>query len=227
MSEDILGGLYPFMDSDELSHKRDKSEALRNSVIQKAAESVSVKQQFFATNSDLLIEIATALADTYSSGGRLLCAGNGGSSCDAAHLALEFMHPVTAGRPALPAINLSSDNAMITAIANDVGFDHVLPRQLGAIGQPNDLLVVFSTSGCSSNISAACEKAHRMGMKVVAFTGNQGGDLANTPYVDYCLIVESNSVHRIQECHLACYHILWDLVHTLLADHRMRLPGSY
>ena len=130
------------------------------------------------------------------------------------------MHPVTAGRPSLPAINLSQDNAMLTAVSNDIGFEHVLPRQLLALAKPEDLLLVFSTSGNSANITAAVNKAKQLGITVVAFLGGDGGELGQNPAVDHKLIVETDSVHRIQECHLTCYHILWDLVHTLLADKR-------
>lgn len=109
---------------------------------------------------------------------------------------------------------------MLTAVSNDIGFDHVLPRQLLALGKAEDVLVVFSTSGNSSNITSACLKAKTLGMTVVAFSGMDGGELARMDAVDHCLIVETDSVHRIQECHLVSYHILWDLVHTLLSDER-------
>lgn len=221
-NNDMLSALYPFMGSEqgEKPRQRDKSADLLTSIRVKTEESIQTKQAFFARYSEMLAQIATVIADAYRRGGRLLCAGNGGSSCDAAHLALEFMHPVTAGRPALPALNLSQDNAMLTAISNDVGFQHVLPRQLLALAKPEDVLVVFSTSGNSPNITAACEKAKQLGLQVVAFSGGDGGELARNASVDHCLIVETDSVHRIQECHLVCYHILWDLVHTLLADER-------
>lgn len=221
-NNDMLGTLYPFMDSGagQKPESRDKSAELLDSIRLKTAESIAVKEQFFTDNATLLASIAEAIADSYRNGGRLITAGNGGSSCDAAHLALEFMHPVTAGRPALPAINLSQDNAMLTAVANDVGFEHVLPRQLLALAKPEDVLVVFSTSGNSANITSACVKAKALGMTVVAFSGGDGGELAGHSAVDHCLIVATDSVHRIQECHLVSYHILWDLVHTLLADDR-------
>ena len=219
-NDDLLGGLYPFMAPTEPAEQRDKSAELQDSIAVKVAESLAAKQAFFEKYSQTLADIAAAIADSYQQGCRLLTAGNGGSSCDSAHLALEFMHPVTAGRPALPAINLSQDNAMLTAVSNDIGFQHVLPRQLLALAKPEDVLVVFSTSGNSPNITAACEKAKQLGLVVVAFSGGDGGELATSKAVDHCLIVETDSVHRIQECHLVSYHILWDLVHTLLADER-------
>jgi len=222
-NDDLLGGLYPFMAPTDPASTRDKSAELQDSIQLKVAESLAAKTAFFAKYSPQLAEVATAIADTYQRGGRLLTAGNGGSSCDAAHLALEFMHPVTAGRPALAAINLSQDSAMLTAISNDIGFEHVLPRQLLALAQPEDLLLVFSTSGNSANLTKAVDKARQLGLTTVAFLGGDGGELGRDTNVDHRLIVETDSVHRIQECHLVCYHILWDLVHTLLADQRGHL----
>ncbi|MGH1462935.1 MAG: D-sedoheptulose-7-phosphate isomerase [Neptuniibacter sp.] len=218
----MLNSLYPFMGSEEgeKPDQRDKTAELLDSIRIKTEESIQAKQAFFNKYSDLLADIANTVASAYRSGGRLITAGNGGSSCDAAHLALEFMHPVTAGRPALPAINLSQDSAMLSAVSNDVGFKHVLKRQLLALAKPEDVLIVFSTSGNSPNLTEACEKAKQLGLSVVAFSGGDGGELAKNSAVDQCLIVETDSVHRIQECHLVCYHILWDLVHTLLADER-------
>lgn len=218
----MLSTLYPFMGSEEGEKpaRRDKSHELHDAISLKAAESIVAKQVFFAKYSDMLVDVANTIASSYRLGGRLITAGNGGSSCDAAHFALEFMHPVTAGRPALPAINLSQDAAMLTAVSNDVGFQHVLKRQLLALAKSKDIFVVFSTSGNSPNLIAACEKANELGLKVVAFSGGDGGELAKSRSVDQCLVVETDSVHRIQECHLVSYHVLWDLVHTLLADER-------
>lgn len=190
-NNDLLSGLYPFMAPDKPTEQRDKSAELADSISAKVAESIAAKTAFFEKQSQTLADIAAAIADSYQQGGRLLTAGNGGSSCDAAHLALEFMHPVTAGRPSLPAINLSQDNAMLTAVSNDIGFEHVLPRQLLALARPEDLLLVFSTSGNSANITAAVNKAKQLGVTVVAFLGGDGGELGQNPVVDHKLIVET------------------------------------
>jgi D-sedoheptulose 7-phosphate isomerase len=152
--------------------------------------------------------------------------GNGGSSCDAAHFAVEFQHPVTAGRPALTAINLTADVAMLTAIGNDVGFGHIFVRQLIAQTRAGDGLVGFSTSGNSENLLSAFAKAKEIGLVTIGFTGNGGGKMARSGTVDHCLVVESDSIHRIQETHVAIYHILWDLVHTLLAEDRGAMMGG-
>jgi D-sedoheptulose 7-phosphate isomerase len=193
---------------------------LLESVRQKARDSIAAKECFFATNGDAVVATAEAIAGVYRKRGRLFSMGNGGSSCDAAHFAVEFLHPVTAGRPALTAINLTADIAMLTAVGNDVGFSHIFVRQLIAQARPGDGLVGFSTSGSSENLLAAFAKAKELGLMTIGFTGHDGGKMVSGRSVDHCLVVESDSIHRIQETHVAIYHILWDLVHTLLAEDR-------
>ena len=113
----------------------------------------------FEEQGGALVETAKAIASVYRRGGRMFSMGNGGSSCDAAHFAVEFVHPVTAGRPALAAINLVADVAAMSAVGNDVGFDHVFVRQLIAQAESGDRLIGFSTSGKSANLLAAFAKA--------------------------------------------------------------------
>jgi D-sedoheptulose 7-phosphate isomerase len=194
--------------------------ALLESVRQKAADSVAVKLRFFADNAERIVEAAHMLARCYRHGGRLYTMGNGGSSCDASHLAVEFQHPVTAGRPALPAVNLSQDMAMITAVANDVGFAHVYTRQVLANVSERDCLVGISTSGNSENLLAGFAAAKRQGAATLGLAGGDGGRMGASADVDLCLVVPTDSIHRVQETHVALYHIVWDLTHTLLADER-------
>lgn len=216
---DHLRDLYPFLHENKQDAKVVQN-GLLESVRQKSANSIFVKEQFFTENTTQIVDAARAIADVYRSGGRMLCMGNGGSSCDAAHFAVEFLHPVTTGRPALPAINLVAENAMLTAVGNDVGFDHVFVRQLIALGQTTDGLIGFSASGNSNNLMRAYAKARSMGITTIGLAGGNGGDMAKNGDVDHCLVVATDSIHRIQEVHVTIYHILWDLVHTLLADER-------
>ncbi len=222
---DPLRDLYPFLHGgtkDPASEQR----ALLESVRQKVDHSVAVKQAFFEANAQALIECARALARVYRNQGRLFTMGNGGSSCDAAHLAVEFQHPVTAGRPALPAMNLVMDMAMCSAVANDVGVRHVFVRQLEAHGRRGDALAGFSTSGNSDNLIAGFAKAREMGILTIGFAGGDGGQMKSSGLLDHCLVVETDSIHRVQEVHVVCYHLLWDLTHTLLADHRGSAGGG-
>ncbi len=184
------------------------------------ANSRETNARFFGAQADILVAAAKALADVYRHGGRLFSMGNGGSSCDASHVAVEFVHPITAGRPALAAINLVADLAMISAVGNDIGFEHVFVRQVIAQAKAGDGLIGISTSGNSSNLIAAFAKAKEMGLSTIGLSGGDGGKMKSSGVCDYCLVVPTTSIHRIQECHVAAYHILWDLVHTILADDR-------
>jgi D-sedoheptulose 7-phosphate isomerase len=216
--QETLKSLYPFL------HGRKQEPASMNTALIAAVEDKvshhrDVIAAFFAKNSQAVIDAAAAIASMYRGGGRLFSMGNGGSSCDAAHVAVEFQHPVTAGRPALTAIDLSADRTMLTAVGNDVGFDHIFVRQIIALGRSGDGLIGLSTSGNSKNLVRAFIKAKEMGLTTVGLSGMSGGAMA-TIGLDHCLIVEADSIHRIQECHVTIYHILWDLVHSLLADDR-------
>ena len=220
-----LRELYPFLHGDK-HDVRAVDVALLDSVQQKAAHSVEVKRQFFAANGLAIVAAARAIASVYQRGGRMLAIGNGGSSCDAAHFAVEFLHPITAGRPALPAINLVADDAMLTAVGNDVGFEHIFARQVIAHGRPGDGLVGFSTSGNSPNLLIAFARAREMKLTTIGLAGGDGGEMSRSPDIDHCLVVATDSIHRVQEVHVATYHILWDLVHTLLADERGGLEAA-
>jgi D-sedoheptulose 7-phosphate isomerase len=218
-AEQPLEALYPFLHGARPAAGAMRP-ALLESIRQKALDSVEVKQRFFAESGSAVVEVAEALAGVYRRNGRLLSMGNGGSSCDAAHFAVEFLHPVTAGRPALTAINLACDMAMVSAVGNDVGFAHIFVRQVIAHMGPKDGLVGFSTSGNSENLLAAFATAKGLGATTIGFAGYDGGKMGRSPDIDHCLVVRSESIHRIQEVHVAIYHILWDLVHTLLAADR-------
>jgi D-sedoheptulose 7-phosphate isomerase len=227
MNEVELRGLYPFLHG--ASHAGAKLDAaLLASIADKARESRETNKRWFAEQAPKLLAAARSLADCYRRGGRLFCMGNGGSSCDAAHVTVEFAHPVTAGRPALGAINLTADVATLSALANDLGFEHVFVRQLVAQARAGDALLGISTSGNSANLVAAFIKAKELGMTTIGLSGNDGGKMLAVGAVDHGLIVPSSSVHRIQESQVTAYHILWDLVHTLLADDRgsARTGGS-
>ena len=221
---DDLGGLYPF-----LSGRRQDAAlldaALLRAIEDKARESREVNARFFADQGATLVAAARAIADVYNGGGRLFTMGNGGSSCDAAHVAVEFLHPVTAGRPALAAINLVADVATLSALGNDLGFEHVFLRQIVAHGRKGDGLIGISTSGNSANLISAFARAREIGMATIGLAGGDGGQMRSAGVVDHCLVVPTLSIHRVQESHVVAYHILWDLVHTLLADQRGSAAG--
>jgi D-sedoheptulose 7-phosphate isomerase len=225
MAHQALQSLYPFLGGTRQDFGQ-LDTALLLAVRLKAEDSLAVKRAFFERHGEQVVAMAHGIAQVYRDQGRLFAMGNGGSSCDAAHIAVEFGHPITAGRPALPAINLSADTAMLTAVANDVGIGHVFVRPLIALARPHDGLIGFSTSGNSANLLSAFATAKRLGLTTFGLAGHDGGAMARSADIDHCLIVESDSVHRVQETHVAIYHILWDLVHTLLADSRGGLHSA-
>lgn len=157
--------------------------------------------------------MAKKISDAFSAGNKILICGNGGSAADAQHLAAEFVSAFSRNldRKGLPAIALTVDTSILTAYSNDFSFEGVFSRQVEALGNPNDLLLVFSTSGNSKNCIAAVEMAKKMNIHTLGFTGNLG-NLMNL--VDICLCVESTNTQHIQEVHQVAYHALMVLIET-------------
>ena len=190
------------------------TEPFREKVLRKCGESMETKEKFFVQYADSLDEMSRALAERFENGGRLFVMGNGGSLCDALHIAVEFNHPIIEKRLAFPAIPLMTDIATMTAISNDLDFTRIYVNQLRLQATPNDIAMVFSTSGKSPNLIYALETAREKKMLSVAFSGKDGGRFPDVS--DYCYIVPSYSIHRIQEAHATAVHIIWDLVHIAL-----------
>jgi len=168
-------------------------------------------------SADQAEEIA-ALADRYEvalrGGGTLFFAGNGGSAADAQHIATEYVVRYQTVRPAMRAVALTTDTSLLTACANDLGFDEVFARQVEALAEPGDLLVLHSTSGESPNVIRAAQAAKARGVSVVAFLGRGGGQLAGL--ADVALVIPADDTARIQELHLAIEHVICDLVEERL-----------
>ncbi len=215
--DDFSRSFYPFL-HDEQKRPEDLVAEMTFSLLEKVRESVEVKTEFFAANKETIIAASLDLARAFQRGNKLLVCGNGGSATDAQHVAVEFMHPITVGRKALPAICLSNDMAMVTAVANDVGFADVFSRQIIALGAAGDVLLGISTSGNSENLMHAFATARSLKLITIGFAGDEGGKMQalSGDLLDYCLTVPTSSIHRIQESHVTLYHIMWDLVHTFL-----------
>ncbi|HYL54104.1 MAG TPA: SIS domain-containing protein [Gemmatimonadales bacterium] len=164
-------------------------------------------------------EAIATLAEVYTSalraGGTLLFAGNGGSAADAQHLATEYVVRYSRSRRPLPAIALTTDTSLLTAGANDLGFDEIFARQIEALARAGDVLVLHSTSGESPNVVRAAQAAKVKGVTVVALVGKGGGALKDV--VDHCLVVPSDETSHIQELHLALEHIICGMVERALA----------
>ncbi len=209
------GFLYPFIDRDE----RDAAGLLMDlagSARAKLAESRSLQATTLVSCATQLRRASEAMAHRFRHGGRLFTFGNGGSATDAEGAASLFASPPR-GRP-VPAMSLVDDQAVVTALANDVGFELVFSRQLIAHARPGDVALGFSTSGSSVNVLRALDEAGRRGLLTVATCGYDGGDMATNPAVAHCLVVRSDSVHRIQEAQGALVVALWSGVQTCLEE---------
>ena len=188
--------LYPFIEGDE----RDAGSLLVDltaSVEAKVATGAALRDATLARVGPDLLNAARGMADRFARGGRLFTFGNGGSATDAMSLATLFARPPF-GR-ALPAQCLATDPAVLTALANDVGFDLVFVRQLIAHAGPDDIALALSTSGNSRNLIAALAHAARAGLYTVGVAGYDGGEMGRARDLDVCFVVQSDSVHRIQE----------------------------
>jgi D-sedoheptulose 7-phosphate isomerase len=188
----------------------------RQRVMRKCGESVEVKEKFLDRYADTIGELAEIMARRFEAGHRLLVMGNGGSACDAQHVALEFNHPIIEKRRALPVIDLVGGTPLVTAISNDEDFARVFVDQVKLWGHAGDMALAISTSGQSPNLIYAMTAARELGLLTIAFSGKDGGRLSTV--VDYCFTVPSYSIHRIQESHVALLHILWDLTHVALGE---------
>jgi D-sedoheptulose 7-phosphate isomerase len=158
--------------------------------------------------------VAKACIECLKQGGKILLAGNGGSAADAQHIAGEYVSRFAFDRPGLPAIALTTDTSILTAIGNDYGYEKLFSRQVQALGNPGDILIGYTTSGKSPNILNAFREARNKGMTCVGMTGNRGGPLAEL--CDYLLEVPSGETPKIQEGHLVLGHILCGLVENAI-----------
>jgi D-sedoheptulose 7-phosphate isomerase len=163
-----------------------------------------------AQQADVLLAIAQRYHEALSAGHTLFFAGNGGSAADAQHVAAEYVVRFRKQRAALPAVALTVDTSILTAAANDLGFEAVFVRQVQALCRRGDVLVLHSTSGNSANLIAAARVARDLGVTTIGFLGRRGGDLK--PLVDLAFVVASDETSRIQEIHLAAEHAIAGLV---------------
>lgn len=157
-----------------------------------------------------VVAIAVGIAQSLASGGKILLAGNGGSAADAQHIAAEMLVRFKFDRNPLPAIALTTDSSVLTAIGNDYGFDHLFERQVRGLGRKGDVFIAISTSGRSKNILAALNAARDIGLINVGFTG--AGGTAMKPLCDVVLAAPSEETALIQQVHITAAHAICDLV---------------
>lgn len=196
------------------------SESTIQLIIDYAEEGNAVRAGFFAEHAELVDKVARTMAVSLARGGKILFCGNGGSAADAQHLAAEFVNRFELERPPLPALALTTDSSILTAIGNDYGFDRVFVKQVQALGAPGDVVVGISTSGNSPNILAALRAAREKGCLTVGLAGRNG---ALVPLCDYALLVPHDRTSLIQEVHIAIGHLLCKLVDYYLFEAVMEL----
>ncbi|GAA5195572.1 SIS domain-containing protein [Rugosimonospora acidiphila] len=217
-----VDALYPFLSAprpgDPLAGHAELLAEVRRSTVDKAYEIIELRRRIVEREAARIEACSAELARAFASGARLLAFGNGGSSTDAQDLASLFMSAGD-GAPelALPAFALTNDSALVTALSNDVGFEAVFARQIAALGRPGDIAVGLSTSGDSPNLLHAFDGAHARGLLTIGIAGHDGGKMAKLSSIDYLFVVDSPSVHRIQEAQTTIYHVLWELTLAALA----------
>ncbi|HHT9158975.1 MAG TPA: D-sedoheptulose-7-phosphate isomerase [Candidatus Brocadiaceae bacterium] len=173
-------------------------------------ESIDTKKALLSANLDVIREIADVIIKAYKDKRCVYLIGNGGSAADAQHIAGELIGRFKINRRPLPAIALTTDTSVITAIANDFGYETCFARQIEALAKPGDILLAFSTSGNSKGILNAVQVAKSLRAITIGFTGKDGGLLKSV--VDICLKIPSDNTPRIQECHITVGHIICSIV---------------
>jgi D-sedoheptulose 7-phosphate isomerase len=214
---EATGFLYPFIESEE-TDAASLLDDLAASARGKATESARLQQASLDEYADMLTTAGTEMADRFVRGARLYTLGNGGSSTDAATLASLFSRPAR-GRP-VPAWSLAADNAVVTALGNDVGFELIFKRQIIAHARGSDIAIALSTSGNSEDLATAAAEAKQRGLLTIGFSGHDGGRMAVADEFDFCFTVHSQSIHRIQESHALLGYRLWSVAQQHMARHR-------
>lgn len=186
------------------------------SILQHAEAGAKLRLRFFQEEACRISHIALRLAVTLARGNKLLICGNGGSAADAQHMAAEFVNRFLMDRPPLPAIALTTDSSILTAVGNDFGFDLVFAKQVAALGKAGDILLAISTSGNSKNILLAMQEARKIGVLCLGLSGKGGGSMA--PLCDILIDVESDSTPLIQEVHISVEHLLCQLTDYFLFE---------
>ncbi|MFJ2033712.1 SIS domain-containing protein [Streptosporangium sp. NPDC087985] len=173
-----------------------------------------------ADDSERIARACHAMAARFRLGGKLIVFGNGGGGTDAAHIAVEFMHPVIMGKRALPALALSNDAATVTGVSNREGLAETFAHQVHRWADPADMALGVSRDGRCANVLRGLEMAKTLGLFTLALTGGDGGPIARSTAADHVLIAASDDPAVVKEIHVTTYHVLWELVHVFF-----ELPG--
>ncbi len=203
---------YPYLFDGGTASTDEVLSQVRHSTMEKCLEVIALRRATLESSGDKIVGAGMAMAQAFAGGATLFAFGNGGSTTDAQDLVADLTDPPIAGCRSLPALALTNDIAVVTAVANDVGFDNVFTRQVIAFGRPGDIAFGMTTSGNSTNVLVALEQAKKQGMLTVGLAGYDGGNMARSPAVDHCIAVPSDHVPRIQEAQATVYHALLEVV---------------
>ncbi len=207
---------YPFLFEGGQSSIEDVLSQVRYSTIEKCREVIALRRATLESAGEQIVAAGREIARAFASGGTLFAFGNGGSTTDAQDLVTELLNPPFEFWSPLPAIALTNDIAVVTAVGNDVGFDNIYSRQIIALGRKGDIAFGVSTSGNSTNVLAALAQARKQGLLTVGLAGYDGGKMLHSPAVDICLNAPSDHIPRIQEAQATVYHALLEVIHSLL-----------
>lgn len=191
-----------------------RSDVYTRWAVEEIEASIDLKRRTLETQLPVIVAIARRIVDTFQRGNRVLLCGNGGSAADAQHIAAEFVSRFRRERRGLPAVALTTDTSILTAIGNDYGYERVFARQVEALGQPGDAVIGISTSGTSASVLAAMRTARDGGMTTIGLAGATGGLLID--HVEVCLCVPSHNTARIQEVHITVAHVVCEIVERAL-----------
>ncbi len=207
---------YPYLFEGGRANIEDVLAQVRHSTLEKCHEVILLRRMTLEASIEQIIAAGRAMARNFGRGAALLAFGNGGSTTDAQDMVTELLTPPFPAWTPLPAIALTNDIAVVTAVGNDVGFDNIYTRQVIAFGRPGDIALGISTSGNSTNILVALEQAKKQGLLTVGLAGYDGGKMARSAAVDYCITSPSDHIPRIQEAQATVYHALLEVIQTLI-----------
>lgn len=206
---------YPFLFEGGKASIGDVLAQVRHSTLEKCREVIALRRATLEHSGKMIIAAGEAMARAFAEGATLLAFGNGGSTTDVQDIVTEMINPPFPAWSPLPAIALTNDIAVVTAVGNDVGIENIYARQVIAFGHPGDIALGISTSGNSTNVVVALEQAKKQGMLTVALAGYDGGKTMRSPAVDYCILSPSDHIPRIQEAQATAYHALLEVIHAL------------
>lgn len=213
---------YPYLFEGGKASLEDVLAQVRHSTLEKCREVIALRRATLEYAGERIIAAGQAVARAFADGATLLAFGNGGSTTDAQDVVAELLTPPFPGWTPLPAIALTNDIAVVTAVGNDVGFDNIYARQVIAFGRRGDIALGISTSGNSTNIQVALEQAKKQGLLTVGLAGYDGGKMARSTAVDFCITSPSDHIPRIQEAHATVYHALLEVIQVLMKKENLQ-----